>query len=505
MQEPDYDLLQLKPDDVQRLIEPHQQAIRDLEEKIKWHQKAIAQYRGCLNLTESPINRLMPQEILREIFRQLMWDHASRIIFPSSSPITNDGPKSTWFRVAFVCRYWRSIAISYPKLFTYVNTWVGKGDKAFIPRVLEYTRPNSLHIVTSEITPDDAQVLAPHVYRIKTMVVGILDPYQFDKYPTFDATHFLYFCRSYDVGDHHYNRFLERFPNLERLHITVQPEINITFPSAYLPLLTRLRLDGCTFFREEFIRVMDFLPKLEVLELSPGAVHGEMSSDAYDRLQTGKPLRKLVLWAGSCGSFADVLKTIRPEPEVVQIKIELHSHYLSPSDHPYWMRDVIQARHSGTLHLSFNGRYLKFESFRQSAAAQGSFDIEELRIGNVSPLTAYQRKDLVPRLLDIISSSKVRTILWDIPSNLSIPSDPIADGYDCLENLFITKEDYDQQQLRTIRDVIYRRDRKDRPRLKLLSFEHHGGRGLEDDGRDEIITELKMMVEELKIARGGVF
>ena len=190
---------------------------------------------------------------------------------------------------------------------------------------------------------------------------------------------------------------------------------------------------------------------------------------------------------------------------MVQIKIELHSHYLSPSDHPYWMRDVIQARHSGTLHLSFNGRYLKFESFRQPAVAQGSFDIEELRIGNVSPLTAYQRKDLVPRLLDIISSSKVRTILWDIPSNFSIPSDPIADGYDCLENLFITKEDYDQQQLRTIRDVIYRRDRKDRPRLKLLSFEHHGGRGLEDDGRDEIITELKMMVEELKIARGGVF
>ena len=326
---------------------------------------------------------------------------------------------------------------------------------------------------------------------------------RFDDYPTFESIHFLRFHHSYEEPLRYFNGLLDHCPNLQHLQITMDPENAIIFPDIHLPRLTHLCLQG-GFFPRPFIRVMEFLPKLEVLELIPIAI-----PRTNKPLLLGKPLRKLILWAGACEEFPHIVKSIRPDPEVVQMKLQLLPYHLSPSENPDWMRDVIHARPNGTLTLSFEGEYLQIESISPrdgsrispgtGAEAHQSFDIKELRISDVSPLTAYEMDKQPPHLLHILSSLHVQTIRWIMPKNLSIPNDPLADGYDRLERLFITGEAFGQEQLEVVKRILGARIRKGRPRLKVLCLEHRGGQDLEGGGCGGIVTKLKEMVEELRI------
>ena len=90
-----------------------------------------------------------------------------------------------------------------------------------------------------------------------------------------------------------------------------------------------------------------------------------------------------------------------------------------------------------------------------------------------------------------------------MPNNLSVPNDPLADGYDCLERLFITGEAFGQEQLEVVKRILGARIGKGRPRLKVLCLEHRGGQDLEGGGCGGIVTKLKEMVEELRIIGTG--
>ena len=116
------------PDELLRRIRSHRDAIRELEKKLSYHQKAIAQYRGRLNDLQSRINVLMPPELLREVFKQLMWgcvlENIRFLTAKYGSNIKYRPTRSTWLRVAHVCRYWRSIALTFPELFSFLDAGV---------------------------------------------------------------------------------------------------------------------------------------------------------------------------------------------------------------------------------------------------------------------------------------------------------------------------------------------------------------------------------------------
>lgn len=132
-------LSHLKPDEIRHRIDAHREAIKELEDKMNWHHKAIAQYHGYLNILQSPIN-FLPRERLREVFKQLMWSFVSEVIFPSSpSSFRSSRTRCTWLKVALVCRYWRSIAISYPELFSYYAGASNREPSHFLQKCLEYS------------------------------------------------------------------------------------------------------------------------------------------------------------------------------------------------------------------------------------------------------------------------------------------------------------------------------------------------------------------------------
>lgn len=103
-------------------IDEHYQAICLLGTNIDGHRQAIIHYYGRFNVVKPAINVLLPMEILAEIFKNYMLictPQGYHTIHPFSARSLVHTPYE-WLKVAHVCRYWRSIALSYPVLFEYV-------------------------------------------------------------------------------------------------------------------------------------------------------------------------------------------------------------------------------------------------------------------------------------------------------------------------------------------------------------------------------------------------
>ncbi|KAK7683071.1 hypothetical protein QCA50_013744 [Cerrena zonata] len=88
--------------------------ISRLEDTIIKHSRALAFYRGHLNVRKRGINTTLPREVLSEVFYVLA--HYDFSIASNRS----EPPRLSWLRLAHVCRYWRNIVLTSPRIFSFV-------------------------------------------------------------------------------------------------------------------------------------------------------------------------------------------------------------------------------------------------------------------------------------------------------------------------------------------------------------------------------------------------
>ena len=185
-------------------------------------------------------------------------------------------PPYMWLRVAHVCRYWRSIALSYPALFTYVRIsrsyaiveeWLahsGASPIYIIGMLNEYRRhweqivPHLSHTVDVNITLPSAMseskpVSWPNCPLMKTVACTLS---QDEDIP-----------QGVSVLD----TFLRCLPNLE--HLTIRAEVSqARWARATIPQsLRQLEVNSWAFSEhddlEDLVSTLDRLPNLQVLEL----------------------------------------------------------------------------------------------------------------------------------------------------------------------------------------------------------------------------------------------
>lgn len=211
----------------------------------------------------------MPRELLREIFKHLMWSSIPPILLTcSSSKLLQFGcypSRNSWLKVALVCRYWRSIALSFNELFLYVHIGAPR-DTDIVSRFLEYSQPSPLYVSATNIDIVKSMtldIIIPHIGRILAIQIDEIGKRSLGKWPIFHATKTLVCDFADNSTTKRMNNFLARFPNLERLYLTAETII----PSVPLPSLTYLTLSSCKFSQQEFSHMLRSLPKLKILEL----------------------------------------------------------------------------------------------------------------------------------------------------------------------------------------------------------------------------------------------
>lgn len=159
---PDPNLSKLSAIELRRRIAEH-------EAKISHHQKAIAQYRGCLNAIESQINVRLPPEVLGEIFKQHMLPWTA----PFEIPVWVKYPKLSssygWFKIASVCRHWRAVVLSTPELFTRIEL-----NHSFSPLALQwFSRSKEVPLeLVGELTNSPElkwEIAFPHMGRMQSL------------------------------------------------------------------------------------------------------------------------------------------------------------------------------------------------------------------------------------------------------------------------------------------------------------------------------------------------
>lgn len=110
-------------------ISEHMLVISSHEAEILKHQHAIADIRIELNKL-APISRL-PPEILLEVF--IIYADICRL--PVRNLARKDKiPRNAWLRVTHICHAWRTLAISYPRLWTHIDILRSDAVKEWLHR-----------------------------------------------------------------------------------------------------------------------------------------------------------------------------------------------------------------------------------------------------------------------------------------------------------------------------------------------------------------------------------
>lgn len=151
--------------------------------------------------------------------------------------------RSNRLAVASVCRYWRSIALSYPELFSYLDISTHR-QTDFIAKYLEYSKRFPLFILIESSDSTILRYVTPHVSRIPvmTMHTEFFTSHRCDNdtFPVFHATHTFVCCLSYNTTQPQLDQLLTHFPTLDRSCI-IGSGVGV-MPSISLPRLTHLTL-----------------------------------------------------------------------------------------------------------------------------------------------------------------------------------------------------------------------------------------------------------------------
>ena len=247
------------------------------------HQKAIAQYRGCLNLLAAPINTL-PREILGIIFKLYVEYYVKGLRLKFSRDMLPLSAKPyLWIKLAHVCRYWRGVVLSHAALFTYVRAtemMYRKQHRDFLRDYLSISGQSPLD-VDGELVWHDPHpesiwwLLVPKLHRLASLQLRLSPFINFlNEWPVCPTTK-EFTCHIYE---HPYiptpqicpslQQILMLLPNLERLTINFSTAFQTTFPAIPLPFLAYLSIHRMQYIPDRFVEALKLLPCLQSLKIT---------------------------------------------------------------------------------------------------------------------------------------------------------------------------------------------------------------------------------------------
>ncbi|KAK7690072.1 hypothetical protein QCA50_006718 [Cerrena zonata] len=143
-----------------------------LEDTILKHFRAIAFYQGHINVRKRGINTILPREVLSEVF-YVIARHDFTIASDNFEP-----PSLSWLELAHVCRYWRNIVLTSPRIFSLVYLPAGNQDR--LQACLHYSRQAPLDVIYCDnLNQVDRQkwlynqwlTLHPHLSHTRTLTL----------------------------------------------------------------------------------------------------------------------------------------------------------------------------------------------------------------------------------------------------------------------------------------------------------------------------------------------
>lgn len=468
----------------------------------------------------------MPPEILREIFKQLMWKY----MFPMPPSISfglnvrQNSPD--WLRVAFVCRYWRSIVLSYPALFSSVHMLAMPSE--LVSRCLEYSQPAPLQISCEKMSLLPSKIIAVHGQRVSVFRTGYFCD-TVDLWPSFPAAYFLGCSVKYDEAATNLSKLLTHFPNLEYLHIDAHPSLDLSITTS-LPMLTHLILHQCSLTFSLSVQMLNLFPKLQVLEWENPWItdHSDYASSSPKT-----SLHRLTL-SGSMVELKPVFKLV-PDSRVMQLRLRLHKKGRFLDD----LISLLQVHRYHSLEMKLYGRnrgafrVTSYRSYDDTMSHLSNYDegpdrnktkrgrpaqnpYHNIKTLNVR-VTSYIRADpksiswpfipLLERISDHgIQSMRLPGLLFRLfPSDL----ERVVQRFAHLETLHIpTPSSFDLPLLVQVNNFIRSRNEK-HPKLRLLWLDStrpisSAAQGTSEvQERDVILQSLRALVGELRLSEGN--
>ncbi|KAK7685748.1 hypothetical protein QCA50_011094 [Cerrena zonata] len=193
------------------------------------------------------INALLPPELLGEIFKLYMHMCTEYFRFEVYSISSQESPYR-WYRVASVCRYWHSVALSMTELFTYVDLTRPKSH--LTSKWLARSRQAPLRIVGRlTCTNNRWKAALPHLQRVVSLRVYTQLYSRFPLGPTLPNLKSLSYTymepHNPQPSDEALKGLLDRSPNLESLAIHLRKGGGSAWMSHISHrFLTRLRIYG---------------------------------------------------------------------------------------------------------------------------------------------------------------------------------------------------------------------------------------------------------------------
>ena len=508
------------PDELLRRIRSHRDAIRELEKKLSYHQKAIAQYRGRLNDLQSRINVLMPPELLREVFKQLMWgcvlENIRFLTAKYGSNIKYRPTRSTWLRVAHVCRYWRSIALTFPELFSFLDAGVYGPATPFASRCLKLSNPAPLYLSFDELK-HNLKAFEQVAHRISEMRIANLQTHLSNTSPIFPAVqsltvHIPHLSTSIDA-------FMSHFPNLKYLHFASKGYPTV-LPCLPLPLLTHLRLCCNAISGEQFSGLFRTFPNLKVLELHVPSI-SEIRGNLIPPTQALTRLKLYYTSYDASTLYGSLIKFLGCMPEVLQLDVG------QPEDQG-WMVEVVGTYRPGVVTLVSDYGRPTLELHRRSDTSisttnrtrisehhiadpprDDEFHVEDVKLFDLSAFAPH-KAEIIFELYTTLSDLRVRSLHWNISTANDPSYAPFESGYVNLETLYICSKTHSKAECLRIADrVVWSLGRTSQTRLKVLHLEWSASpsRGQEgpNDGKTicECIESLTDSVGALRLMNEG--
>ncbi|KAK7683019.1 hypothetical protein QCA50_013691 [Cerrena zonata] len=149
----------LTAEEIHSRIKSHEKIVLKLRNLLIHHMRAIARYSSSLNEIVPSINKLLPPEILSEIF-----------LYYRRMCGTQGLPCVAWLKVAHVCRLWRNIVLANPLFFTTFRIPMPKSASC-TTEFLRLSKQLPLHLILSSKSPPSRKELTPFLSRARTLKI----------------------------------------------------------------------------------------------------------------------------------------------------------------------------------------------------------------------------------------------------------------------------------------------------------------------------------------------